>query len=261
VYPFFLESLIGDKILIPMYGLMLATAFTVAYLYSIHCAMRRQLDPKHIENLFLILVLSSVVGSRGFHVLFENWDHFKEHPIEIFFFWQGGFTFYGGFLAAVVATVYYAHRQNLNKAKYADIATAPALIALSIGRLGCLLAGCCWGHPTQLPWGIAFNHPRSFASPPGVPLHPTQLYESLLCFLIFLHLVRVFKKPRYDGQVAVHGMALYAVVRIFVEFFRGDSYRGFLLGGLLSTSQFISLGVLAAAGYLHWYWYRRGARA
>ncbi len=254
MYPFFLESILGDKILIPSYGLFLAIAFTCSYVDSIRRAIYAKLDPAHIENLFLICVVGSVLGSRGFHVLFENFAYFKEHPIQMFYFWQGGFTFYGAFIVAGFGMVYYAYKKQINIPSYSDIAAPSIALGLFIGRLGCLLAGCCWGRPTDLPWGISFNHPHSFASPLGTPLHPTQLYESLLSLGIYLYLLWRTKHRAYPGQVAVHGLAFYPIVRIFVEHFRGDAYRGFVLGGALSTSQFISALILLLAIPVAWYW-------
>lgn len=252
MYPFFLESLIGDKILIPTYGLFLAIAFTLCYIDSLRRAMKAGLEPKHIENLFLIIVLTSVFGSRAFHVLFENFSYFQEHPIEVFYFWQGGFTFYGALIAATVGSVLYAVLRKISVPQYSDIACTSAALGLFIGRIGCFMAGCCWGKPTDLPWGVVFDHPRSFASPLHVPLHPTQLYESLLSLALYVYLLWLGNRKRYEGQLTVHAMLFYPVARIVVEVFRGDAYRGFV--GYLSTSQFISLWVIAAGVYLRFLW-------
>lgn len=261
MYPFLLESVLADKVLIPMYGLFLALAFSLSYVQSVVGAMRLKLDPKHIENLFLVIVVSSVIGSRGFHVLFENFSYFRERPIEMFYFWQGGFTFYGALLLAMLSAVSYAFYSKLDIPKYCDIAAIAIIVGLIVGRLGCFLAGCCWGHPTTMPWGVSFTHPHTFASPRGVPLHPTQLYESFLCIGIYLHLLRQINIQKYDGQITVHAMAMYATARIFVEAFRGDSYRGFLFGGWVSTSQFISALLLILAFGLSRYWEQPRERA
>lgn len=254
MYPFLLESVLGDKVLIPMYGVFLAFAFTLAYVQSVVGAMHRKLDPKHIENLFLIIVVSSVLGSRGFHVLFENFDYFRNHPIEMFYFWQGGFTFYGALLLCMVSSVSYSRWNKMDVPAYADIATPAILLGLFVGRIGCFFAGCCWGRPTDVFWGVTFNHPHTFASPRGVPLHPTQLYESILCLFIYLYLLWLNRRRQYKGQVTAHAMILYPIARIFVEGFRGDAYRGFVFGGLLSTSQFISVLVLILGVAMCWYW-------
>jgi phosphatidylglycerol:prolipoprotein diacylglycerol transferase len=131
---------------------------------------------------------------------------------------------------------------------------APALaLGLGIGRLGCFAAGCDYGKPTTSFLGVVFTDPFSHevaGTPLGVPLHPTQLYEALATFLIFGILVLCYRYKRYDGQIFLLYLALYAAARFLIEFLRGDEDRGFLFGHLLSTSQFIALLTLAVAAGL-----------
>jgi phosphatidylglycerol:prolipoprotein diacylglycerol transferase len=131
----------------------------------------------------------------------------------------------------------------------------------AIGRLGCFSSGCCWGKPTALPWGVTFTDPYAhemFGVPLGVPLHPTQLYEAAAEALIFTFLMRRWKKRAFDGQIVALYLALYGAARLLIELVRDDPDRGFLFGGLLSTSQFIALLMIGLSAVI---WRRRRATA
>jgi phosphatidylglycerol:prolipoprotein diacylglycerol transferase len=135
--------------------------------------------------------------------------------------------------------------------QWADF-VAPALaLGQAVGRMGCLAAGCCYGKPTYLPWAIHFHDPDSLA-PIDVGLHPTQIYDALCGVVIFAILCVVRRHKRFHGQVMLVYLVLYTIARTAVELFRGDRERGLFFGGLLSTSQLISIALLATAVLLYW---------
>ena len=145
--------------------------------------------------------------------------------------------------------------------RMADAAAPAIALGQSIGRLGCFAAGCDYGSATALPWGVTFTSEyahQMVGTPLGVSLHPYQLYESGITFLLFLFLYQAFQKRRFVGQVFCLYLLGYGIVRFFLEFFRGDPDRGFVFGGLLSTSQFISLLIVPASLIL---WHRLGNRS
>ena len=109
------------------------------------------------------------------------------------------------------------------------------------------MAGCCWGSPTDLPWGVTYTHPDAFTAVKHVALHPAQLYEAFGAFLLFGYLLWRFRKRQYLGQITFHGLIGYSIVRFLAELFRGDDYRGYLFGGFISYSQFISLLIIPFA--------------
>jgi phosphatidylglycerol:prolipoprotein diacylglycerol transferase len=123
-----------------------------------------------------------------------------------------------------------------------------------VARWGCFFSGCCWGKPTDLPWAVTYPPlaRQLHAGLPAVPVHPTQIYLSLNSLAIFLILVVIYRGKRFHGQIIMTYLMLYSVSRFFIEFVRGDAGRGFVFGGLLSTSQFIGiiLLVVAVAFYL-----------
>src|SRR5262245_20584839 len=116
------------------------------------------------------------------------------------------------------------------------------------------MAGDDYGRPTNLPWAVTFTDPSAATiggAPLGVPLHPVQLYESIVCLVLFAALVRVARRRRFDGEVILTYTLLYAIARFILELFRGDVDRGFVFGGLLSTSQFIAV-ILAPTALVLW---------
>ena len=123
----------------------------------------------------------------------------------------------------------------------------------AIGRVGCFLAGCCFGHPTTLPWGVAFTDPHSLVAREylGVPLHPTQLYEVVANLILFFILQHMYKKPHKNGAIVAAYVIGYGVIRFGIEFFRGD-FRGEYIG-MFSPSQLIALLALSAGAALWWF--------
>ena len=257
MYPYLFEfQAFGTLIKVPAYGILLAAAFTTAYIVGLRRAIKLGEEPRHAENLFLILVFSSVVGSRLFHVLFEERDYYIANPGKILAVGEGGYTLYGAMLTGMLGIYLYTRRNKLNYRQWGDIAAPGTAIGIAIGRTGCLLAGCCWGKPTGGGWGVVFRHPETFSGVKGIPLHPSQMYEAFGGLLIFLYLQWRFRSRRYAGQIFFEGLIAYAIVRYIVEFFRGDEYRGYVLGGWVSYSQLVSLLILpvALAGI---YWFSR----
>ncbi len=185
-------------------------------------------------------------------------------------FWQGGLTYYGGFLGASAAAYYQLRRDRFPFWRAADMAGLVVPIGLGFGRLGCLLAGCCFGLPSSLPWGLRFpSHspasekqallglvPNSAAV--SVSVHPTQIYEAGGCLLLATALLLwLHGRKRYDGQVFFAFVAGYAILRFVLEWLRSDD-RGGLLG--LSTSQWIGVLLILAAGLGHGVLLARQAR-
>ena len=251
MFPYLLDFHAGTHaIRIPTYGFLLALGFTAAYFDALKNCMKQDEDPRHIENIFLWVVLASVIGARMFHVLFEELPYYMNHPSKIFAVWEGGYTLYGAILASIVAIYLYTQAKGIKFLNFVDFATPATALGIGIGRVGCFLAGCCWGKPCNLPWAVTFTHPESFTSARNIPLHPVQLYEAFGAFLIYAYCTYRMNRRKHFGEVFFQGLILYSFLRFAVEFFRGDSYRGFVFGGAVSYGQMISLVLvpLAATG-------------
>lgn len=245
MHPYLFDWVVnGHHLRPPSYGVFLALAFSAAYFESLRRAAVLEEETRHIENLFLLIVLGSVIGSRLFHVVFEEFDYYSKHPMKVFAVWEGGYTFYGAMLMSLLCVFLYARARKLPYLQFVDIAASGTALGLFFGRIGCFLAGCCWGRPTTVPWGVVFSNPEAFTNDHHTPLHPTQLYESLGSLAIFVYLTWRFRKREYVGQIFFHGLILYSILRFLIEFFRGDDYRGYVFGGVFSYAQLVSLFIL-----------------
>jgi phosphatidylglycerol---prolipoprotein diacylglyceryl transferase len=231
------------------YGLMLALAFIAGIWLTSRNAKKRGIESDSIWNLGLIVIFSALIGAKVL-LFFSDYSYYSQNPREIFSLstLRSDGVYYGGLLLALAASVLYVWKAKLPGWEIADMAAPGIALGQSIGRLGCLSAGCCYGKPTTLPWGIRFTDPYAFDNvgvPLNVPLHPTQVYEALGTFLLFLFLMWRLKTRRFTGQAILEFFALYAALRFVVEFYRDDD-RGFVLNGLLSTPQLI--GILTIIG-------------
>jgi phosphatidylglycerol:prolipoprotein diacylglycerol transferase len=239
------------------YGLMIVIGFLTG-LYLLHTAAKRNgLNPEKVVDIAFLGLGFGLLGGRLVYIL-TRLDYFSQHPIEVFYFWEGGLVFYGGFLGGAFAFWYFSRKYKMPALKVMDIATPSLAIAHFFGRLGCFSAGCCYGKPASpdLPWAVIFRDPLSLA-PPGIPLHPTQLYDALNALVIFSVLMFMRKREKFTGQLLVIYMLLYSIGRSIVEVFRGDSIRGFVIDPYLSTSQFLSIFVFVFALYLWRLWSKK----
>lgn len=237
------------------YGLLLAVAFLAALLIAAKLAARDGLPRERVYDLGLWMLLAAIVGSK-FLMLFTE-PEYRENPLRFISldFLRSGGVFYGGFLAAVVAGYFLIRRYKLPWWKTADAFAPGIALGSAIGRQGCFAAGCCWGKPTTMRWGVEFTEAGHDVTgvPLGVHLHPTQLYESFGALLIFFFLLWLHRRKRFSGQVILLYAVLYAVMRFTIEIFRDDP-RGDILGLTtltgLSTSQMLSVIVGVAALFI-----------
>jgi prolipoprotein diacylglyceryl transferase len=156
--------------------------------------------------------------------------------------------FYGGFMGGLLAAAWFFWRhRDVPFWRVADLCAPAIALGQAIGRIGCFMAGDDYGRATTVRWAVTFTDPdaaRIGGAPLGVPLHPVQLYESAVCLVLFSLLVLLGRRRHRDGDLILTYTALYAIARFVLEFFRGDADRGFVFGGVLSTSQFIGIIML-----------------
>jgi phosphatidylglycerol:prolipoprotein diacylglycerol transferase len=240
------------------YGLLLALAFIAGIWVAGRNARRQGLDPDLIWNMGLIVIFAALVGSKVL-LFFSDYSYYSQNPREIFSLstLRSTGVYYGGLLLALLASALYLKRTGLSGWTVADLAAPGIALGQSIGRIGCLSAGCCFGKPTHLPWGVTFSDRYAYDNvgvPLNTPLHPTQLYDAAGAFALFIYLSWRLSRRQFTGQVALEYIGLYSALRFITEFWRGDD-RGFVLGGLLSTSQLIAL--LAVLGSASAYYFIR----
>ena len=235
------------------YGVFLALAFLGGILVATKLAARDGLPRERIYDLCLWMLIASLVGSKI--LMFFTEPEYREHPAQLLSldFLRSGGVFYGGLIGAITTGYILIRHYGLPWWKTADACAPGIALGNVLGRQGCFSAGCCWGKPTNLPWGVRFTQLGHEIT--GVPidakLHPTQLYESFSMLIVFFFLLWLHRRKKFSGQVILAYVVIYAAVRFMIEFVRDDP-RGDVFGLTtltgLSTSQLI--GLLVGAGAL-----------
>ena len=245
------------------YGALVAAGFLAALVYARRQAPRAGLDPHNIWNLGIYGILVALLVAKVWLVL-SAWDFFTTNPSLIFSVvtFQSGGTFYGGVLGGIVWVVLYCYFKKMPLLGVLDLLAPAIALGHGIGRLGCFAAGCCYGKPTVLPWGVTFTSPVAVqiaGTPLHVSLHPTQLYEAGAEFVNFLLLLGLGTRPRLRGQMIGAYFILYGIERGAIEFVRGDPGRTLMFHDTVSLMQFASAGLILGGGLLWWRGVRRGA--
>jgi phosphatidylglycerol:prolipoprotein diacylglycerol transferase len=223
------------------YGLMIAIGIIAAYVLA---SCRGKRDGMSKDRVLSLLIWCIVGGFFSAKLLYwiTQFDEILKNPAFLLQTLGDGFVVFGGILGGILSGYLYCRSQKLEFLRYFDLMMPSVALAQGFGRIGCFLAGCCYGKETSSVLAVTFT--RSAFAPNHVALIPTQIYSSLLDFAnagILLYLSRRLKKP---GQIAACYMIFYSVGRFFLEFLRGDLERGTV--GILSTSQF--LAILTCAG-------------
>jgi phosphatidylglycerol---prolipoprotein diacylglyceryl transferase len=222
-------------------------------------ALAEGLPEQKVLDLCLYILASAILGAKLLLVAVE-WRRYLANPRDLVEVLRSGGVFYGGLIAATAIGVWYMKKNHLPAWRIADMGAPSIALGEAIGRWGCFAAGCCYGRPTDGPFGVTFTDPfanEAVGTPLGVPLHPTQIYLSLNAFLIFLILQWAYRRKTYDGEVFWLYVLLYAITRGILEIWRGDLVRGFVIPGVLSTSQFIGLLAAGLAAGMLFYLSRR----
>ena len=223
------------------YGVMLGAAVVVCALLLSYDAKKQGISRDVVYDFVFWVVLAGITGARIFYI-FLNWDSFMQNPKEIFMIQHGGLAWQGGLISGAAAAWIFIKKNHLPLLKFLDLASPYAALGQSIGRIGCLLNGCCYGRPAA--WGLFF--PAYEAR-----LHPTQIYETIGLLFVFLILRRAQKVNPHPGRIFVLYLYLAALERFIVEFFRADHEATWLMG--LSIFQIVCVFIFAAGIAMHWY--------
>lgn len=255
--PKFLQGFLPSQISIHSYGLMIAIGALLAYLYlSKELKKRFGVSTDQSQNLFIFLVIGGFVGGKLLFYM-ENPAYYFGTPANMVKNIGGGFVFYGSLLFDIPIVFWFVRKHKIPTLKMLDLVAITACIAHIFGRMGCFGAGCCHGIPYDGLFSIIFTDPSCLAKPLNTPLHPTQLYSIFLIGGILAILLVVQKKQKFDGQLFLFYIMLYAFGRSIIEIFRGDMKRGFIIGDYVSHSQFISLILVLVVGFFYLRLYRK----
>jgi len=230
---------------LPTYGTLVAIAFLVGLYVTVHFAKRAGLKTDPVVNLAIYTALAGLLGAKIAMLLFD-FRKYWTGEIRLFSLetLQAAGVYQGGLILALLVAVWYIRRQHLPWLTTLDVFAPGLAVGHAIGRLGCLCAGCCWGIATHVPWAITFRNYQAAELTGvqlGIPLHPTQIYESLAEAMIFLLLFWRIRRPHADGLIFGLYLILYSVSRFVIEFYRFHE-QPLQLG--LSLTQWMSLGLL-----------------
>ena len=220
------------------FGLMIAIGIISAVFFAEWQGKKRGIKDDVMFNLAIIGVISGVIGARLFYILFYNPSFYFSHPMEIIKITEGGLSIHGGLLVAVVAGYIYSVKVNISFFKLADISVVAVALAQGIGRVGCDVFGKVMTH--IMPWGINIS---------GRILHPAQVYEFVLDYILFIILWRKSEKQKYEGQLFVIYIIGFAIIRGIVEFFRINP----VIWGPFSISHLLSLVFIIIGLIIHAY--------
>jgi len=235
-------------ITIHSYGLMIALGVIVAMTVGMFRAKRTGLSSDNVLSITMLCAFLGFVGAKALYVVVE-FPMFLKSPWEVFS--GSGFVVYGGIISGVLAAILYCKMKRCDFFSYLDLLIPSVALAQGFGRIGCFLAGCCYGRPTTDWWGVTF--PEGSIAPAGISLIPTQLISAIANFALAAFLIIYSKYAKNKGNVGAAYLVLNGIGRFLIEFLRNDDRGGV---GLLSTSQFISLffviGGLSLYGFNAW---------
>ncbi|WP_421901972.1 prolipoprotein diacylglyceryl transferase [Maridesulfovibrio sp.] len=227
------------------YSVYLTAGCLLGMGWAMRAARLWELDYKLAPVTGIIAVVSGIIGARALYVgLYPQ--EFAGSLLKVFYIWQGGLVFSGAILFGSLAGLLYLRSKQQPIMDWLDCFAPGIALGQAVGRVGCFFAGCCYGKPTDMPWGVTFRNTDSLA-PLFQSLHPTQLYHSLAGLVTFLILVIAGNHIKTEGRITGLFLILFSVFRFIIEFFRAD-YRGEL--GPLSMTQFITLVFFAIGIYL-----------
>jgi phosphatidylglycerol:prolipoprotein diacylglycerol transferase len=204
------------------YGVLVALGFLLGLWNAARRAPAAGLSGEAVADMGPWLIVGAVLGARLLYVLTYWREQFARAPWwEVFMVHHGGLVYYGGLAGAVLAGLVFLHRRKLPVWRTADVLAPGIALGYAVGRWGCLLNGCCYGRACDLPWAVRYP-PDNPLGPPTFPVHPSQVYDSLLSFGLYGALAWLFRRRRFDGQVFGAYLIGYALTRSVVECFRGD---------------------------------------
>jgi phosphatidylglycerol:prolipoprotein diacylglycerol transferase len=237
------------------YGIFVALGFILGFWTASQRGMRDGIAPEKIMDFAPWVLAAAIIGARAWHVVSYWDDEFAHKPFsEVFMVQKGGLVFYGGFITGCIATVFYTRWKKIPFWKFTDALAPSVALGHAFGRLGCLMTGCCYGKECHLPWAVRYpvGHDMHPVGGAAIPVHPTQVYESLLNFGLFLALAWLHRRKKFDGQIVALYLMSYAILRSFVELFRADYKASEYFLGAISPGQMISIFIFLAGITLFW---------
>jgi len=240
-----------DSITIYVYGLCIVVGgyLTVSYM-AFYGKKELNIPRESIIYLAFIICIAAFIGGKFFFFL-QNPKLYFGKPLNMLDSLNSGFVFFGSVIFVIPSILWYFKKNNWPVLQMFDIMAFVGIIAQLFGRIGCLMAGCCYGIPTEGWMGIVFSNPKS-AAPLNIHLHPTQLYEITLIGSIGIFLFWFKDRKRFHGEVWFLYLILYSSGRIFTDMYRGDLVKSYIIQNILTHSQLISIILISVAAVLYY---------
>ncbi|MCX6009604.1 MAG: prolipoprotein diacylglyceryl transferase [Chloroflexi bacterium] len=229
------------------YGIMVVLAVVAVIVISLLEARRVGLDEEHIYSAGLWAIIGGVIVSRLLHVI-DKWDYYMANPAQIIGF--EGLTVYGAVLGALLVVLIYCWVKKISFWLIGDVIAPGAILGQAIGRIGCLMNGCCYGLPTSLPWGLVYTHPGNYGPPLGGAVHPTQVYHLIWNLIGFGVLWSLRRRLKPQGSLFLLYLALYAAGDLSIRFVRaGEPFRS---GMFFNMQQAQLIGIIILVVTVPW---------
>jgi phosphatidylglycerol:prolipoprotein diacylglycerol transferase len=226
------------------YGFFVTAGYLAGVALFLFLAKRDGLGPWTGVDIILWMLPAALLGAKLLFIA-TNWAAFARHPSPL----ASGWSFQGALFGALIVAIILFRKRRLDAWRWLD-AAAPALaLVVAVGRLGCLMAGCCWGGPTGMPWGVVFT--ESHAAPLNIPLHPTQAYYFIANLIIVAFLLARRKSAAFRGELILLFVLLYVTSRSIIDPFRGAPERHWLQG-TVTTYQLITITAIVVVGVLYY---------
>lgn len=254
---------LGPDFGVHWYGLLIVTGVMLGAVYAAWRARQDGENPDHIWNGLIVAIILSIIGARLYHVFSHpeggtvGWNYYREHPIEILYIWQGGLGIYGAIVGGVLGAVLYARRAQLRPLQWLDYGAPGLALGQFIGRWGNFINQELYGPPTNSSWGLLIDPPYRIAPfnnlttyPSDTLFHPTFLYESLWCLLLFIALALISQKLKgrlLEGDILLGYIIGYPLGRFFIEYFRPDAWR---IGPIAAAQLFAIICVVGGVAVL-----------
>lgn len=226
---------------------MMALAFVAGMFTGSRRARLTGISSEAVLDIGPWLIVGSLIGARFFFVVTFWKTLFADKPWwEVLMIQHGGLVFYGGLIGAIISGVLFIRIRKLPLWAMADVLAPSIALGYVFGRIGCLMNGCCYGQACQLPWAIRYpaGHETHPVDEAAIPVHPTQIYDSLLNLALYLGLAWLYRRKKFDGQVFAAYLLCYAITRSSVELFRGDYPQ--LIAGWITPAHMVSVFIFAA---------------
>ena len=250
--PEFLRSFLPEELVVQSYGAVIVLGVIFIYHFLKSRVKKYGISGEELSNIIFYTFIAAFIGGKLFYYLQEPTKYIAD-PSRMMKNMGSGFVFYGSLIFAIPTIVYMLKRKSVPIREFLDILAFVGPIIHSFGRLGCFLAGCCYGLPWEDGPGVVFRNPLTKARPMDIPLYPTQLFDIAVNVGILIVLIYIAKKKRFQGQLFLVYIMMYGVGRSIVELFRGDSERGYILD-LITHSQLIAVILIGMCLYLWRRW-------